>query len=139
MIESRTPLRQFAIVFICAGLSIPAAAQDCAERSANHTMESARYRLAYRMVPEKIVVGSHFVIELVVCPKADQPIPDNIRIDAHMPDHRHGMNYKPSIKAGDAGRYRAEGLLFHMPGRWELIFDVGAGGKTDRLTRDHTL
>lgn len=29
----------------------------------------------------------------------------------------------------------AEGLLFHMPGRWEIVLDVRSGGKTDRLVR----
>jgi hypothetical protein len=33
------------------------------------------------------------------------------------------------------GRYRAEGLMFHMPGRWEFVFDVRAGGRTERLLR----
>ena len=30
--------------------------------------------------------------------------------------------------------FRAEGLLFHMPGRWDVTFDVDAGGRTERLT-----
>jgi len=29
--------------------------------------------------------------------------------------------------------------MFHMPGRWEFIFDVRADGRTDRLTRSMTL
>ena len=51
-----------------------------------------------------------------------------------MPEHRHGMNYKVSVKPEAGGRYRADGLLFHMPGRWELIFELRAAGQTDRLT-----
>ena len=31
---------------------------------------------------------------------------------------RHELS--PDVVAKDAGRYRAEGLLFHMPGRWQL-------------------
>jgi hypothetical protein len=30
--------------------------------------------------------------------------------------------------------YRAEGLLFHMPGRWDLTFDIDAPGRVERLT-----
>ena len=48
------------------------------------------------------------------------------------PAHRHGMNYRPSISALGGGRFRAEGLLFHMPGRWELVFELRADGKTER-------
>ena len=33
------------------------------------------------------------------------------------------MNYRPSVTPQGAGRYRAEGLMFHMPGRWELVFE----------------
>ena len=37
------------------------------------------------------------------------------------------MNYRVKV-APLAGRYRSEGWLFHMPGRWEFVFDLGAGG-----------
>ncbi len=41
--------------------------------------------------------------------------------------HKHGMNYRPSVKALGQGLYRAEGLMFHMPGRWELVFELRDG------------
>jgi hypothetical protein len=50
-----------------------------------------------------------------------------------MPEHRHGMNYRPTVTAVAPGRYRVEGLLFHMPGRWDLLFDVDSGAGTERL------
>jgi hypothetical protein len=43
------------------------------------------------------------------------------------------MNYRPSLKALGEGRWRADGLMFHMAGRWELIFDVEAGARRERL------
>jgi hypothetical protein len=54
-------------------------------------------------------------------------------VDATMPEHRHGMNYRAGIKSLGEGRWRAEGLLLHMPGRWELRFDVQAAGGTASL------
>jgi len=54
-------------------------------------------------------------------------------VDAWMPEHRHGMNYKPSVVALGAGRYRADGLMFHMSGRWEFVFEVRTAGKIERL------
>ncbi len=74
-------------------------------------------------------VGRHFALELRVCP-ADAVLE---RVDAVMPEHRHGMNYRPSLKALGDGRWRAEGLMFHMPGRWELRLDVAKDGRTERL------
>jgi hypothetical protein len=56
-----------------------------------------------------------------------------LRVDATMPEHRHGMNYRPTVKPLGDGRWRAEGLLWHMSGRWQLRLDVRAQGS------DHTL
>ncbi len=49
------------------------------------------------------------------------------------------MNYRTRVKSEAAGRYLAEGFMFHMPGRWEFIFEVRGAGKTDRATRSVTL
>lgn len=99
-----------------------------------HAAESKNYVLAFRTQPEKIVIGQHFILEFAVCAKGKAPMPESVRVDAHMPEHRHGMNYKTSVTGSGAGKYRAEGLLFHMPGRWEYIFEVRAGGVAERLT-----
>ena len=49
------------------------------------------------------------------------------------------MNYRPSIKAMGAGLWQVEGLMFHMPGAWELRLDVQAGGRTETLRDAVTL
>jgi cytochrome c peroxidase len=41
-----------------------------------------------------------------------------------MPAHRHGMNYVPTVKRLRPGRWRAAGLMLHMPGEWELVFTL---------------
>jgi hypothetical protein len=102
-------------------------------------IESARYTLAYRAKPAPIAVSRHFALEFAVCANDGKKMPDSIRVDAHMPEHRHGMNYKASVKPAGAGRYIAEGLMFHMPGRWELIFELSADGQADRLTYSETI
>lgn len=56
-----------------------------------------------------------------------------------MPAHGHGMNYKAEIKALGRGRFQADGLLFHMPGRWEIVFDVRSGGASDQITHNFVL
>ena len=43
------------------------------------------------------------------------------------------MNYRPSVASPQPGIYRAEGLMFHMPGRWDLTFDLVVAGATERL------
>jgi YtkA-like len=103
------------------------AAQACElPGGAAQSIQSANVVIAYRTAPLR--VGEHFAVEFAVC-----PAPQAVTLDAWMPDHRHGMNYKPAIAALGGGRYRAEGLMFHMPGRWEFVFEVRAGGRTERL------
>ncbi len=52
-----------------------------------------------------------------------------------MPEHGHGMNYKATVIAVGKARWRADGLMFHMPGRWDLIFELQGAGNAERLTR----
>jgi hypothetical protein len=104
-------------------------------------IESSRYVLAWRAQPAAIVVGKHFAVDFVVCAKSGAVLPQSVRVDAQMPEHRHGMNYKANVSAVDgegAGRYRAEGLMFHMPGRWELLFEL-RGGVPERLAAEVVL
>ena len=53
-------------------------------------------------------------------------------LDAAMPEHGHGMNVVPRTTREGDGRFRIEGTRLHMPGRWELYFDVRAGRRTER-------
>ena len=92
-------------------------------------------QLAWKAAPAPIVAGRPFAIQMQACP-ADARV---LRVDATMPDHRHGMNYRPSLKPLGGGRWRAEGLLWHMAGRWELQVDVDAGGRRQVLRQSVTL
>jgi hypothetical protein len=91
-------------------------------------IDDAQWRLVYRTAPDPPIVGQHFGIDFALCPTGDAALPDEVRVDASMPEHKHGMNYKPSVTALAPGRYRAEGLMFHMPGRWELVFELRGSG-----------
>jgi hypothetical protein len=130
------PRAALALLAVAALARAAAAAGPCGATLAGapRTVEDARYTIAYVTVPDPVVVGAHFVVDFAVCPRAATPVPQEVRIDATMPEHRHGMNYRPVVSATAAGVYRAEGMLFHMPGRWDLAFDVVAGTRSDRLT-----
>jgi hypothetical protein len=117
--------------------SVGQAALGCepALEGAAGRMESDRFVARFRLEPANVEVGDPFHVALALCGKAGAPVPSfpEIVVDAHMPDHRHGMNYKPEVKALGGGRYVAEGFVFHMSGRWEIVVEVRAGGRTDRL------
>ena len=103
-----------------------------------HLLGNAQLQLAYKTRPEVPVVGSHFAIDIALCPRGSARAPAALSVDAHMPAHRHGMNYQASVNPRGPGLYRAEGLMFHMPGRWELVFELrNASGAVQRLA--HTL
>jgi hypothetical protein len=76
--------------------------------------------------------GEFFSVLLSVCARSARTI-DTVRVDATMPAHRHGMNYRPTLKALGAGRFEAAGLLLYMPGRWEFAFDIAAGSRRESL------
>ena len=112
------------------------AAGACGEalQGATRTIEGKGYLVVFKTVPDPIAVGEHFALDFAVCPRAKGEAPRSVRVDAGMPEHRHGMNYRPVVTARAADAYRADGLMFHMPGRWDLVFDVVGGGATERLT-----
>lgn len=94
--------------------------------------QSEHYIVRFRFEPEP-AVGQHFVLLLTVCGRTGPVAPDSVEVDARMPAHGHGMNYRPGITPLGAGGFRAEGLMLHMPGRWDLEFVVREGGRAERV------
>jgi cytochrome c peroxidase len=125
MEERRSPLR-----FGClAGIALALPAWACTPGLEGTRLESARYVLTYQANPQ---ISSFFAIDVAACAKTG-PAPRSLKIDAHMPEHRHGMNYAPSVTARAPGRWRAEGLMLHMPGKWEFVFVVDGERMAHRL------
>jgi cytochrome c peroxidase len=93
--------------------------------------------LSFRQSP--IEVGKHFALDVATCAKDGKTAPESLRVDAQMPEHRHGMNYAPTVTATGPQRWRAEGLMFHMPGRWEFAFELRAKGSSDVLRSSFVL
>lgn len=102
-------------------------------------IEGQRYVVAWRPRPAPIRLGEFFALEVAVCARDGANVPAMLRVDARMPEHRHGMNYRPSAARAGDGRFVASGLLFHMPGRWELSFDLRAGEYGETLRASVTI
>ncbi|MBL8326316.1 MAG: hypothetical protein JNJ89_15300 [Rubrivivax sp.] len=103
----------------------PAGACPLPPVAGEHRVTQGALELAWRAEPERLAVGQPFSLEVRLCPAAAR----FVQVDATMPEHRHGMNYRPSVQPLGPGRWRAEGLLWHMAGRWELAFEVESGGE----------
>lgn len=54
-----------------------------------------------------------------------------LRVDAAMPEHQHGMATEPKLRRS-GNSFVVEGLQFHMSGWWELYVDITVGGVTER-------
>jgi hypothetical protein len=94
--------------------------------------------IAYRWEPAELKVGQFFAAEVVACRvpgPGDVPL-WLIGLDATMPAHGHGMSYRPEAKRMGEGRWRFTGLMLHMPGTWQIAFDLYLGRKRIRLTHE---
>ena len=94
----------------------------CALDSAK-TVSKDGLTVSYRPVGGAIVPGTFFVLELVACDTEGRPA-NLTSVDAVMPAHGHGMNYKPVVTQTAQGRFQAEGMMFHMTGVWQFRFRV---------------
>ena len=99
-------------------------------------IESEHYRLVFRATPAVLRSGTPFGLEIRVCPVAGAPLPHRLVVDATMPAHNHGMNYRPTVQPSRPGNWRAEGFLLHMPGRWQFAFELKDATETTLLTLD---
>ncbi|MEM9355798.1 MAG: hypothetical protein AAGB04_06275 [Pseudomonadota bacterium] len=123
---------------LLAAQTIVSSAADCkathgAEMKADGQSTGLSARIA--ITPETVPVGSPFSATVVICGAKGDPV-ERFTIDATMPRHRHGMNYKPKIVSGGDAAYKATGLFFHMPGLWRFEVIVQAPKKRQRFTYD---
>jgi hypothetical protein len=117
-----------AAIALLAAMAGPAWACGDHLGSGTRRIEDEQFLLVYKLLPDPVLVGRHFSIDFALCPRGSAPLPREVRVDAQMPEHKHGMNYRPSVASRGPSQYRAEGLMFHMPGRWELGFELRSPG-----------
>ncbi|MCM2289266.1 MAG: hypothetical protein NDI67_09585 [Sulfuritalea sp.] len=130
-----------ALLVLALGVIASGAQAACPPDASDGAVLKARELvLAYRPVlagkTNRIPMARHFALEVQLCDKAGVSSARLQKADATMPEHRHGMNYRPRITPLGDGRFRVEGMMFHMAGHWQLAFEVDAGKGTVRLTDD---
>lgn len=93
------------------------------------------YYVRWRPLVEPIPLADPFDVEVEVWTDDSMTEAgrfDRILVDAGMPHHRHGMNIVPEISPDGTARWIARGMLFHMPGRWQLYVDLIDDGRLER-------
>ncbi len=127
--------RRLALFMSWAVVAGPAAAADCPPPPAGASvLAQGPVQAHWRAEPAPIPVSMPFALQVGLCPARAELL----RVDASMPEHRHGMNYRPRVQRSAEG-WRADGLVWHMPGRWELLLVVRLDGVEHRLVQSVTL
>lgn len=97
------------------------------------------YIVRLQSTPDAVPLNEMFKVRLEIRPAgATVATPISVAVDAVMPTHGHGMNTRPSVVSSD-GSHDVDGLLFHMPGDWQLWVDITAQGQTERVRFDFTI
>jgi hypothetical protein len=105
----------------------------CFLRGGNRFQINDQTVLYARFSDSAPLLSEHFSLYLLIC-KNDQPwSPTTIKVDAVMPAHAHGMNYRPEITRVDPGRYEVDGLLLHMPGHWQFDVELKQGENRQKV------
>ena len=85
---------------------------------------------------EDMKLAQPFSVQIKVCDHVDVI---KLDVDAIMPAHQHGLNYTPTIIDVGDGVFRVDGMLFHMPGIWEIRVNLTQETGVIRYTRTVTL
>lgn len=150
------PLRLSLLVFVVGWLGCgrethehvdPAASavRVAAGSAAAVATSDGKYQIAFTTEPTPIPLAGLFAINAVLTDSAGVPVTDaGVAINARMPQHGHGMSTKPENLPGTCdstgvcihpeGKYRTEGMKFHMPGDWTVDFVVSGPAGDDTLS-----
>jgi hypothetical protein len=85
---------------------------------------------------QNMQLAQPFSVRIQVC---DGVIVEDVSVFAIMPAHQHGMNYSPSVVDLGEGVFRVDGMLFHMPGEWEIQMELTYASSVTRYSQTTTL
>lgn len=58
----------------------------------------------------------------------------DIKVNADMPEHGHGMNTTPKVERTGKNTFQVSGMLMHMRGWWEIYVEVTKGCGPSKAT-----
>ena len=93
------------------------------------------WNVRWRPLQWPIPIAEPFDLEVDLSGAPDRIDGATVIVDAEMPHHGHGMNLVPVIRAvevEDGQRWLVEGMMCHMPGRWEFSVDLLKDGRMER-------
>ncbi len=97
---------------------------------------SKRIQISYQSALQPIAINKmhHWVIEIKTLDGL--AIEDaNVQVTGGMPAHNHGLPTSPRVTEHlGEGRYRVDGMRFHMNGQWEIRISVKRDGLDELVT-----
>ena len=130
-----------ALMALCLGAAQPAAGNEDCPAGSGAVMAGAPdapWTIAIKLDPKGVPLSAPFQAEITICPvKSGKPT--RVTVDATMPAHKHGMNYAPTLRHLEEGRFEVRDLLFHMPGVWRFEVTAYLDGKPYRYVHDLTV
>lgn len=85
--------------------------------------ERGLFEVEVSINPSPIPLNQPFELDVLVTAEGAPPAPEEswtVRVEGWMPGHGHGMLRQAEVDDFGDGRFRVRGMLFHMPGEWEL-------------------
>jgi len=113
------------------------AACEATEANDEGLTDGGSYYIYWDSIPPIIPFNQPFSLSAMVHDGADRSLMYTDRellVDATMPAHEHGMETIPEVTRSESGVYTVDGMLFHMAGEWELVFQVVFEGDTETAT-----
>ena len=97
--------------------------------------ESNEFQVTFTTTVNPIAINKMHEWVLDIKTPDGSPVTDSeIIIDRGMPAHNHGLPTNPKVTQNlGQGKYRVEGVRFHMSGYWEMRVSVKANGKEDTV------
>ena len=102
----------------------------------SYTSDAGHFQVAYAAELDPLAINRiHAWVLTITDPDGEAVAGAIIEFDGGMPEHDHGLPTAPRVskELGD-GRYRVEGVRFHMRGYWEMRISIDAGSERDWVT-----
>ena len=111
-----------------------AASQNFAEKLEGKGTKGL-YHFKLTMKPSQPKLNEMFRTEVLLTDATTgEPITGaTVKVDASMPEHRHGMMTAPTYEELGEGRYLTKGMKLHMHGSWEVKVDADTHAGADHL------
>ena len=102
--------------------------------------ERGIYTVSFQSSLDPIKTNKMHTWVLQVSTSGDPVLGAEFVIVGGMPKHDHGLATVPRVaeELGE-GKYRLDGMRFHMNGYWEIVIEIEADGKTDTVIVTLTL